>query len=286
MLGKLFKYEFKNTAKVMLVIYAILIVTTLMGTLALRSTLRLDNAGVDPGPIATMLIVGAIILYVLGLFAFFIVTYVYMCMHFYKTMYSAQGYLTHTLPVKQLTTFHVKLATSFVWLFVSLLLFIGSVFFLLNGVTQGEFWQEFSKEFVTAFNGELAAMGFHTAGFIVQMLVSSALSCLTYLLWVFASASIGQLFSTNKVLASVVAGVILYFINQIASLVVMLACGYFNNASVSGGMFHVVATTAAGSSTSAMNNSYLIAENVYTIIAVIALYVICNVIVRKHINLE
>lgn len=286
MLGKLFKYEFKNTAKVMLVIYAILIATTFIGTLALRSTLRLGNAGVDPGPIATLLIVGAIILYILSLFAFFIVTYVYMCMHFYKTMYSAQGYLTHTLPVKQLTTFHVKLATSFVWMFAALLLFIGSVFLLLNGVTDGEFWEIFSQEFITGFNSELAAMGFHTGGMIVQFLFSAALSCLTYLLWVFASASIGQLFSTNKVLASIVAGVILYFINQIMSLVLMLVCGYFNNSFISGGVLHTVVTTEAGNSAVALNNSYLIVENIYAIIVILALYSICNVIVRKHINLE
>lgn len=269
----------------MLMIYAILIVTTFIGTLALRSTLRLGSAGVDPSPIVTMLIVSAIILYILSLFAFFIVTYVYMCMHFYKTMYSAQGYLTHTLPVKQLTTFHVKLATSFVWMFAALLLFIGSVFVLLNSASDGEFWQILSTEFMAEFGGELTAMGFHTGGMILQFLASAALSCLTYLLWVFASASIGQLFSTNKVLASIVAGVILYFINQIMSLIVMLVCGFFNNSFISGGTLHTVVTTDAASAAS-LNNSLLIAENIYAVIVVIALYLISNVIVRKHINLE
>lgn len=277
MLGKLFKYEFKNTAKVMLLIYAVLIVTTCIGTLALRSTIRFDSIGADPSPVVTMLIVGAIILYVLSLFAFFIVTYVYMCMHFYKTMYSAQGYLTHTLPVKQLTTFHVKLATSFVWMFVALLLFIGSVFALLNGVTDGEFWQIFSQEFITGFDSELAAMGFHTAGMIAQFLFSTVLSCLTYLLWVFASASIGQLFSSNKVLASVIAGIILYFINQTLSLIVLLASGYFNT---------IFSGSDANSEVALMNNSLLSANNIYAILVVIVLYSICNVIVRKHINLE
>lgn len=284
MLGKLFKYEFKNTAKMMLMIYAVLIVTTCIGTLALRSTLRLDSAGAHPSPVVTMLIVGAIILYVLSLFAFFIVTYVYMCIHFYKTMYSAQGYLTHTLPVKQLTTFHVKLATSFVWMFAALLLFIGSVFFLLNSVTDGEFWEIFSREFITGLDSELTAIGFHTDGMIVQFLFSAALSCLIYLLWVFASASIGQLFSTNKVLASVVTGIIFYVVNQALNLIIMLVSGYFNFAPLGGGVLQTTTDTVNTAVT--INNSYMIVQNIYSIIAVIALYSICNVIVRKHINLE
>lgn len=284
MLGKLFKYEFKNTAKMMLMIYAVLIVTTCIGTLALRSTLRLDSAGAHPSPVITMLIVGAIILYVLSLFAFFIVTYVYMCIHFYKTMYSAQGYLTHTLPVKQLTTFHVKLATSFVWMFAALLLFIGSVFFLLNSVTDGEFWEIFSREFITGLDSELTAIGFHTGGMIVQFLFSAALSCLIYLLWVFASASIGQLFSTNKVLASVVTGIIFYVVNQALNLIIMLVSGYFNFATLGGGVLQTTTDTVNTAVT--INNSYMIVQNIYSIIAVIALYSICNVIVRKHINLE
>lgn len=284
MLGKLFKYEFKNTAKMMLMIYAVLIVTTCIGTLALRSTLRLDSAGAHPSPVVTMLIVGAIILYVLSLFAFFIVTYVYMCIHFYKTMYSAQGYLTHTLPVKQLTTFHVKLATSFVWMFAALLLFIGSVFFLLNGVTDGEFWEIFSREFITGLDSELTAIGFHTGGMIVQFLFSAALSCLIYLLWVFASASIGQLFSTNKVLASVVTGIIFYVVNQALNLIIMLVSGYFSFATLGGGVLQTTTDTVNTAVT--INNSYMIVQNIYSIIAVIALYSICNVIVRKHINLE
>lgn len=284
MLGKLFKYEFKNTAKMMLMIYAVLIVTTCIGTLALRSTLRLDSAGAHPSPVITMLIVGAIILYVLSLFAFFIVTYVYMCIHFYKTMYSAQGYLTHTLPVKQLTTFHVKLATSFVWMFAALLLFIGSVFFLLNSVTDGEFWEIFSREFITGLDSELTAIGFHTGGMIVQFLFSAALSCLIYLLWVFASASIGQLFSTNKVLASVVTGIIFYVVNQALNLIIMLVSGYFNFAPLGGSVLQTTTDTVNTAVT--INNSYMIVQNIYSIIAVIALYSICNVIVRKHINLE
>lgn len=43
MLKKLFKYEFKSTAKIMLILYAILIITTSVGSVVLYS-LDLDQA--------------------------------------------------------------------------------------------------------------------------------------------------------------------------------------------------------------------------------------------------
>ena len=97
MLKKLFKYEFKSTAKIMLILYAILIITTSVGSVVLYS-LDLDQAG--ESKLASILSVSAIVLYILAIFAVLIVMYVYLCVHFYRTMYSAQGYLTHTLPGK------------------------------------------------------------------------------------------------------------------------------------------------------------------------------------------
>ncbi len=284
MLGKLFKYEFKNTAKVMLTIYGVLLLTTIIGTFALRGAVRMEVTGND-SPIANLLFATALIVYILSIFAFFIVTYVYMCTHFYKTMYSAQGYLTHTLPVKRLTTFHVKLATSFIWIFLSILLFIASIFFLVNGASDGELWRLLSTEFWKDFGSELSAMGMNGAGFVLYAIAALMLSCLTYLLWVFASASIGQLFATNKVLVSVVAGVIMYFVNQVMSLVVMTICGLFASASVNGSIFSVNVTAVSGTA-SELQNAFLGGQMIYSVLVVIVLYVICNVIVRKHVNLE
>lgn len=133
MLKKLFKYEFKSTAKIMLILYAILIITTSVGSVVLYS-LDLDQAG--ESKLASILSVSAIVLYILAIFAVLIVMYVYLCVHFYRTMYSAQGYLTHTLPVKTLAPFHVKLITSFVWMFLSMALMTASIVALIASASQ------------------------------------------------------------------------------------------------------------------------------------------------------
>lgn len=101
---KLFKYEFKSTAKIMLILYAILIIATSVGSVVLYS-LDLDQAG--ESKLASILSVSAIVLYILAIFAVLIVMYVYLCVHFYRTMYSAQGYLTHA-PGKNTCSFSRK----------------------------------------------------------------------------------------------------------------------------------------------------------------------------------
>ena len=54
-------------------------------------------------------------------------------------MYSEQGYLTHTLPVKPITLFNVKLATSFLWLVTSLALLFVSIMIIVFGASGGTF---------------------------------------------------------------------------------------------------------------------------------------------------
>lgn len=269
----------------MLTLYAILIVTTLLGTFVLYAAMGAAHDAFNRSSLLSLLLVAVIIMYILAVFALFVVTYVYMCTHFYKTMYSAQGYLTHTLPVNPLTTFNVKLATSFVWMFFSVLLLFGSVALLLIGVSHGEILTEFSTIFNNEIRAELAAAGTSMAAIVFRMVLTLVSSCLTYLLWVFASASIGQLFSTNKVAASIIAGVVLYFVQQIISLIVMFVSGIFTSENVVA-FEAVLVETNPESAALTMSNSLFLMENIYSLVVIIALYATCAVIVRKHINLE
>ena len=281
MLKKLFKYEFKSTAKIMLILYAILIVTTAVGSVVLYS-LDLDQA--DESELASILSASAIVLYILAIFAVLIVMYVYLCVHFYRTMYSAQGYLTHTLPVKALSPFHVKLITSFVWMFLSMTLMIASIVALIASASHGTAWQDFASAWRELFGQDVFSFRF-----IFQMVLRVICSCLTYLLWVFASASIGQLFSSNKVAASLVAGIILYFVQQIFSMILMFGTGMFQSGDNSVNFFAVTTTidNTTTSTTSLLPNYSLFAtSNIYSIIVIVILYLVCARIITKHLNLE
>lgn len=277
MLGKLFKHEFKDTAKLMLLIYSMFIAITLIGTLVLSND-AIQNS--ESTPINIILAV-LMIFYMLSIFALFIITYVYMCVHFYKTMYSDQGYLTHTLPVKSSTLFHVKLFTSLVWMVCSMALMILSIFLLVIGASHGEiFSAEVAAELHQMSLEFEQEIGFPMSTFWIHMLLSILLSCFTYLLWVFTSASVGQLFSQYKVVAAIVTGVVLYFVEQIISVIIMFSTGYTS--------FMTDAFSAAGGNLSVGNlfGNLMAATYIWSILLCVVYYVVCRIIIKKHLNLE
>lgn len=274
MLRKLFKYEFKNTYKLMLTIYGVTLIISLLGAV----TLSFSSATPTPAAygIAELLGTAFIILYILTAFALFIITYVYMCVHFYKTMYSSQGYLTHTLPVSPVTTFHVKLLVSLVWMVSSVLILLLSILILLCGASHGDFFAivatGLSSDTSTGF------LGFSRCALFVYLTLVTIFSCLGYLLLVFASTSIGQLFSQNKVAFSIVAGIVIYFIQQIVSTIIVVAVGGSMIFSASANTFSTLAEM--------MFSPLMLTSFAASAFFLIVFYVICVVIVKKHINLD
>ena len=275
MLGKLIKHEFKDTAKLMLLIYAMFAVVTLIGTVVLG----VNTSAVQVSDFSEIMLVVLMIFYVLSVFALFVVTYVYISIHFYKTMFSSQGYLTHTLPVKTTTLFHVKLGVSLVWMICSMALLILSIFlFTWAGIgTQGMNIDHTAfSELATEFE---AVMGISMGRFFFGLLpVSMLLSCLVFILMVCTSACIGQLFSKNKVAASVIAGVILYFVEQITSSIFTLASNFQ--------FLFIDAENSSATMPPEFIKNTLTVSLIWSLCFCVIYYIVCRVILQKHLNLE
>lgn len=274
MLGKLFKHEFKSTAKLMLTIYAVLAAITLLGTIVLSS----DNIRSGKTTLGTIVLVLLMFFYILSTFALFVVTYVYMCIHFYKSMFSDQGYLTHTLPVSSFATFNVKLITSLIWMAASMILMLCSFLALLAAASRGKISNAFSSIIWSEFEAEL---GMSVGSLVVYLIFTLFVSCLIYLLMVFLSACIGQLFHQYKIAAAVITGIIIYFINQIASVVIMLAVNYPT----------LLMQTTSGSPENPaavmdVISPLLVSSMVYSILECAIFYLACLFITHKHINLD
>ena len=277
MLGKLLKYEFKNTAKVMLTIYGVLIITTLLGSLGL-STDAIQSDTAELPPIIELLFISSIMLYILSIFALFVVTYIYVCIHFYKTMYSDQGYLTHTLPLKPRTLFHAKLITSWVWMMGSMVLFYFSLLGILIGATRGELFHEVvvGSDFALMQGEFISVFGMTLGQFIFMMFLLLAFSCLSYLLMVFVSISIGQLFNQHKIVGAIIAGIAIYFVEQTVGTIVLLLTGgsVFDN-------MDGIETFADMITTPPMIGSAIV-----SVIFTVAFYITCIVIQKRHLNLD
>ena len=203
-----------------------------------------------------------------------------MCVHFYKTMYSDQGYLTHTLPVGQMSIFNVKLLVSLCWLMLSLIIMFVSIFALGCAANRGfSFDADFDMLMVDFQN--LFGMSLHT--FSIYMIFAMILSCLQYLLMVFASGSIGQLFTKHKVGASIGAGIVFYMSGQSVSSIILVLTGYFgvmNNVNV------VTYNATENVTFSTTVSSMLFSGSLFSIIECVIFYIVCMVIIKKHLNLE
>lgn len=269
MLGKLIKQEFKNTYKLMLALYgAYAGIAVLAGISAhLLASGKAEN--IEGLPIAILPI------FILSSIAVYVATFIYICVNYYKTMYSLQGYLTHTLPVKTTTIFNVKLLVSFIWLLASIFILFVAVFLVVNLASYGEFFNlltqfnpaDFSRRFFEEFG-----MKFSTV--FTYGVICCFLGLLVMILWIFTSFSIGQLSGKHRVAISVVTAVGIYMANQIFSFILLFinVQRYAPNQTV---------LNSAEYFKNLMNT-----EIIWISAAAVIMYTVCMLINKKRINLE
>lgn len=119
MLGKLLKHEFKQSARMISLIYAsafAVIAFIFIGMLT---------------KITWIGIVGSVVLYLTALIGVFM-TLVSVIKNFYETLYSNQGYLSFTLPVNCASLLGSKVIVSMIWVILSFML--AALCFLVIGM--------------------------------------------------------------------------------------------------------------------------------------------------------
>ncbi len=264
MLGKLFKHEFKTSAKLLIPLNLIVIGITLIGCLLFRSGL-LQTLHVE------FLNAVFLFLYIISLFALFILTAVYLTMRFYKTMYSSQGYLTHTLPVSSASILNTKILTSVFWVLLALIITACSIWFLIRSASGVTISPEEFRILQERFFNE---MGIEIGSFLSTIAGTVTVSCFTSVLMIFASLSVGQLFRQYRIPAAIGACIVFYFIQQIASVILLLLLGI--NA-----MEHA-SSAAQGDFTKLLLGS-VTAE---ALLFAVAYYILCYYFTKKKLNLE
>ena len=233
MLGKLLKYEWRATCKIMLVLNAALILLTLAGCCVLNTDI-FDHT--DAIPMAVLMVV----LYALSLAAFGIATLFYLYVRFYRNLFAQEGCLMHTLPVTPLQLLHSKLIVGYIWTLLNAALIMVSILCLAFvagyhfAVTHGMdgIWdrmvQEFALESPAAENGINAfykIFGYTPIEFFRQLIWLQLIGSFVSLLTGYVSILLGQLVEKYKLMASVGFFIALYIANQIFCSILMLVPG-------------------------------------------------------------
>ena len=274
MLGKILKYEFKSTYKIITPLLLAVIVISLILRFQLTALQNVNFAERAIGYHAGLGL--SIFFYIMLIFAASIVTVILLVTRFYKTMFGDEGYLTLTLPCQPDLLMNGKALAFFIWnIAVSATCILS--FFIIG----------FSKEvlgFVADLFGGLKDfisedLGLAPALFYTLLILILIVSALMSIYKIIMCLAIGQLSNTHKVGFAVLAFLGTNFavgiLDMFLSLIFQLGNigSIYSVAEVIGDYSNILTGTLIFS---------LVKYIVYTVV----MYSISHYIINKKLNLE
>ena len=223
MLGKLMKYEWRGYRFPMMIMLIILAGTTLL-TCGIILTINPEYDEVMTGYSVAALML-SIFLYYFGIIGCALGTMLIICIRFYKTCYTDQGYLTHTLPVssKQLLNAKTIMAVlTYLLLLLSIAVSIGIIIMVtINHIISlspedadlirrelakgfSEFTSEFSEEF-----------GISLGLYLTYLIVYFTIACVANIITIMGCVSLGQLYAKHRIIGAIAAYFVVNFVMQI-----------------------------------------------------------------------
>ena len=210
MLSKLMKYEFKATARIFLLAYAVVIVLAGVNSafIAINPPFG-SNMSVAAEIMSSLMMV----IYVIAAIAMFVMTLVMIIVRFYR-MLGDEGYLWFTLPATPTQHLLAKLIPAAVWTVASSI--VATVSIGLVTLPSGWFGQVSSAWRLAS------SYGYNATALLVSMLVLVLVALLMEVLMVYAAVAIGpNLIKGSRLGGSVLAYVILYVASQVLGLLAM-----------------------------------------------------------------
>lgn len=224
MLGKLFKYEWRSISKLLLPIHGFVLLFALLSrfyfTISGGTDALLNTDSTIIGTL-TMLLIFALVIVISSIAIF---TYIYSGYHFYKNVFTDQGYLTNTLPVTPSQLLLSKELAALLWLLIDVVVISISIFILVGST---ELFSNFS-----IFWSTLIRYASQTPLFTTLIIIALVLSPFLAIGILFFSITLGNLASSHKVLASIGAYVGIYIVQQIFGLIQLVVWGYFGSTTI------------------------------------------------------
>ena len=297
MLGKLMKYEWKNIWKAGTLMLLGMLVVTVIGCVVLRMPGGLvteiadgNNMNATQSWFVLSSFVATLILYVIMLLASTWGMLIFLGIRFYRSMYTDEGYLSHTLPVTANQLFLSKVLVSGVWylfitigigisvvaLIVSLMTGLLNIGELSSVLTQynGNIWEFLADAFYELGRTYEEEMGINLLHYGITLLLTYVAGPFITMVTLFGALTIGQLSSKHKGLMGILAYAGLTILSSIIGSTVQSAFMFGAN----------VANSASGITVST-NSAYDI--NVITSLLIAAImYGVSYYIMNRKLNLD
>ena len=270
MLSKLLKYELRASGRILLPVYALLLVTA--GCCSLFYKLAADHP-YRPG--AASVLMGLLnVAFWIFVVATGAITALLMIYRFYKNYMTDEGYLMFTLPVSVHQLLWSKLLVSMLWFIAGFC--VDALALVLTVYEDGMFagLPEFVRTLFDSVNREYMVNG---ALYMLELLGVLLVSMVTACLMFYAPIAIGNSFATHKTLLSVV----FYFVIQTVLQIVTL---FGFSASVE--LVTPLLTPAILDSTIKTAHLLFTSLFVYELVIGAILYVLTWFMLRKKLNLQ
>lgn len=274
MLGKLFKYEWRSITKLLLPIHGCVLLFALLSRFyfALGGGVEnLLNSSSGIISVLTGLLIFALVVIISSVVIF---TYVYIGYHFYKKVFTDQGYLTNTLPVTPTQLLLSKGLAAVPWLLIDILVIIISCLILAG---TKDLFSSFRLVWPVMLN-QMGQMPLLAALTIFAIILSPFQMIIT----LFFSVTVGNLASTHKVLSSIAAYIGIYILQQIFGFIELIVIGFSNY----GTFMNVDLATNAAISIDTYLNPVLAVNIIFCILLMIACWIGSRYILSKKLNLR
>lgn len=284
MLGKLIKYEWRGYRIFTTVSAIILIATTLITSLSALTYTPYSSGTMED--ISDFLTVISFLLYYFGIIACSLGISLSIAVRFYKTCYTDQGYLTHTLPVTARQLLHSKIIVAFinqilliVGIFVSIMVVMCTYIMRIakvegEDIIIAELIEAFSDGFTVSFETE---MGISMGGFMATMIILGIVGAICGVIIIYGCISLGQLYTKHRIIGAIIAYFAVTTIDQIAASIIGFASAY-----------HFMSAFERGRDLLFGDFFFNMMLSVYipTIIISVILYFVTHYMMTKKLNLE
>lgn len=278
MLGKLIKQEWRSTWKVPTLLIGILFLVTILLSMSVGLP-AWEIKGVEADYRALLLI---LLYYAVWIGCTWGVI-LYLAIRYYKSMYTDEGYLTHTLPVTTNQLLVSKALNFWIWnllttaaIAISVCVFVAVVSVLESGDLSFvvESIDGF-KELCHAINSSAYALPWQF--FLISLLVCMVITSLSGVMMIIGAVNIGQLWARHRVAGAVLVYIGIYLVQQFM-LQIMIS-----NVLLADIMIREIYTTYAAVTTA---NKMAWSITVESILFAAALYIASYFILKKRINIE
>lgn len=300
MLGKLIKHEWKATWKFPTMISLFVVIMTVLGVLSFKMPFwsKLTSANFESFSFFDLAALAILVMYFVYIVVAVYAVMIYFSIRFYKNMYTDEGYLTHTLPVKPSGHIISKTFISGSWYLAESVLMLVSLLWLLvaffntltggvdlNAVDLKAAGLDFSLEAANRVFAQIGGMPFWV--FMVLLVMLTVISSYSSMLIIYLCISIGQLFKKHKVIASLVTYMVVTTVIQIVltiaimpvSFSMMLNSDFFLLMESNDIMTGMLAPYA-------LMSPLFIVSLIATIVFAVVSYFIAEYIMRRKLNLD